>query len=539
MISLAPYVQQADHSPMKHLLRRAIVRLKQNNLLRRAVFRLRAISPDRRTAVLGRAGTLLEAGNFNQAAECLISTEPKTVRAWRALLNALLAAHRFEELVGTYEAMPTEAKRDFDCRYLYLLAAANLKRSDVVRGIIEAVLQEPDSEEASAFLAKAYLFAETSGSVTGREALRRILDHAPFLAASHFDILLKCVHYLRAERKGAESLDLEAALRREARSDRNRSKIDILDAQIHFGNGRYDLQLAGINAVLARQALDPVSLKDASAPFSCDNLAASSVGAGSVRGPLVSILMPAYNSAQTLSYALESLRNQTYQDVEVIIVDDSSQDDTALIATRFCDADPRFRLIRLERNSGAFVARNTALAAAKGEFVTNQDADDWAHPQKIATAVAELQRNQSAIATWVEHIRCSRERGFRALNGYLRPDASSLMFRRSPVIDRIGWYDSVRAAGDGEFHLRMERAFGRHSIQKIDKLLSFVNWSEATLSGGGAFAIDSEMGLFSPARSAYRRAFGLWHETTERLYMPFPLEARPFPIPDSLRSTPA
>ena len=101
-------------------------------------------------------------------------------------------------------------------------------------------------------------------------------------------------------------------------------------------------------------------------------------------------------------------------------------------------------------------------------------------------------------------------------------------------MDKIGWYDSVRAAGDGEFHLRLERSFGRHSIRRIDKLLSFVSWSDASLSGGGVFEIDSELGLFSPARSAYRRAFGLWHETATRLYMPFPLEWRPFPAPEEL-----
>jgi hypothetical protein len=173
---------------------------------------------------------------------------------------------------------------------------------------------------------------------------------------------------------------------------------------------------------------------------------------------------------------------------------------------------------------------------AKGELVTNQDSDDWAHPQKIATAVAELQRDQSIVATWVEHVRCSNQRGFRALNGYFRPDASSLMFRRDPVMKRIGWYDSVRAAGDGEFHLRMERAFGRASIRRINKLLSFVGWSDTSLSGGGAFQIDSDLGLFSPDRSVYRRSFGLWHETADRLYMPFPLDQRPFPAPERLVS---
>ncbi len=110
------------------------------------------------------------------------------------------------------------------------------------------------------------------------------------------------------------------------------------------------------------------------------------------------------------------------------------------------------------------------------------------------------------------------------------------MFRRAPVISSIGWYDSVRAAGDGEFHLRMERSFGRHSIRQINKLLSFVSWSETSLSGGGAFQIDSDLGIFSPVRSAYRRSFGLWHETTDRLYMPFPLQNRPFSAPESLLS---
>ncbi len=498
------------------------------------MFQLRAMSPDRRTAVLGRAGALLDTGNFNQAAEYLARAEPKTARVWRALLNALLAAHRFDELVQAYEAMPQEGRADFECRYLHLLAAANLKRFDVVEQIIVTVLEEPGSEEASVFLAKAHLFAETMGPDTGKAVLKRVLDQRAALAASHFDILLKCAHHLQSSGMVAEAHELEAVLRREARSDRNRSKIDILDAQIHFRNGRYDLQRDRINAVLVRQGLDPVALRDARAPLSCDNVVGTSVAADPIRGALVSILMPAYNSAQTLSYALESLRHQTYQDLEVIIVDDSSTDETGVIAARFCDTDPRFRLITLERNAGAFVARNTALAAATGEFVTNQDADDWAHPQKIALAVAELQRNRSAVATWVEHIRCSHERGFRALSGYLRPDASSLMFRREAVIGRIGWYDSVRAAGDGEFHLRLERAFGRQSIVRIGKLLSFVNWSEGTLSGGGVFAIDSELGLFSPVRSAYRRSFGLWHETTKSLYMPFPLETRPFPVPDSL-----
>jgi hypothetical protein len=83
----------------------------------------------------------------------------------------------------------------------------------------------------------------------------------------------------------------------------------------------------------------------------------------------------------------------------------------------------------------------------------------------------------------------------------------------------------------------MERTFGRGSIRRISKLLSFVSWSGTSLSGGGAFQIHSEMGLFSPVRSAYRRSFGLWHETADTLFMPFPLHERPFPIPQELLPT--
>ncbi|MEZ0171834.1 glycosyltransferase family 2 protein [Microvirga sp. TS319] len=267
-------------------------------------------------------------------------------------------------------------------------------------------------------------------------------------------------------------------------------------------------------------------------PFICENLKAPPVEYAEAEGPLVSIVMPAYNSAATIGYALESLRTQSYRNIEVIVVDDSSSDETRRIVSQLTATDPRFRLIGLERNAGTYVARNLALAAAEGEYVTTQDADDWAHPQKIAMAVAVLQRDASIVATWVKHIRCSSRQGFRALSGYIRPDASSLMFRRKPVMERAGWYDSVRAAGDGEFHLRVERVFGRRSIRQIDKLLSFVSWSEGSLSGSGEFEIDSDLGIFSPSRSAYRRSFGLWHETANSLFMPFPLESRPFAAPD-------
>jgi hypothetical protein len=485
-------------------------------------------SPD----AFARAEQLFKTGDFAATASILEGVEQKKKHIWRRLLQCYAKTHRFEELLSTYEAMPAEVQKDTTCRYLYVSAAANLQRPEVVEKAVEAALQEPD-EDTAAFLCKVFPIAARLAPETSATITERILTHATELAATDFDSLLMSAHNFAEAGLEGEATELEGALEAAAVDAKATAKLKVFQGQRHFLAGRYGLQLVAINEVLAEQSLDPVALMDEEGAFECDNLKAAAVGR-SVHGPLVSILMPAYNSAQTIAYALESLRCQTYRDFEVIVVDDASSDETTDIVAQFCAGDPRFRLIPLPTNSGAFIARNTALAAAVGEYVTNQDADDWAHPQKIAVEVAELEGDDSIVATWVNHIRCSHHRGFRVLSGYIRPDASSLMFRRVQVLERMGWYDSVRAAGDGEFYFRMRQSFGAHSIRQLNKLLSFVSWSEASLSGGGPLQIDSDLGILGRTRSAYIRSFGLWHETAERLYMPFPMSTRPFPAPDAL-----
>lgn len=105
--------------------------------------------------------------------------------------------------------------------------------------------------------------------------------------------------------------------------------------------------------------------------------------------PQASIIVPAYNTAATLTETLASLLSQTHDDFEIIIVDDGSQDETPAIA-RAHATDPRVRVIRQE-NRGLAGARNTGIAAARGEFVGFCDADDLWLPEKLATHVRHLQ----------------------------------------------------------------------------------------------------------------------------------------------------
>jgi glycosyltransferase involved in cell wall biosynthesis len=88
----------------------------------------------------------------------------------------------------------------------------------------------------------------------------------------------------------------------------------------------------------------------------------------------VSVIIPTYNRADVIGRALHSVLHQTYQDLEVIIVDDGSTDDTEVVVRSFRDA--RVRYIRHENKQGAPVARNTGIKAAKAEFIAFQDSDD-------------------------------------------------------------------------------------------------------------------------------------------------------------------
>lgn len=106
---------------------------------------------------------------------------------------------------------------------------------------------------------------------------------------------------------------------------------------------------------------------------------------------LVSVMMPCFNAGQTLPMALASLRAQTYENWEAIVVDDGSSDATWDILRDF--GDPRLRVERFDRNRGRGAARQRALELANGTFLSFLDADDWLFPDKLAHQVAVMQEH--------------------------------------------------------------------------------------------------------------------------------------------------
>jgi glycosyltransferase involved in cell wall biosynthesis len=96
--------------------------------------------------------------------------------------------------------------------------------------------------------------------------------------------------------------------------------------------------------------------------------------------PRVSVIVPVFNTAPYLARCLQSLRESTLREIEIICVDDASTDESAAIVADFVRQDSRIRLIRHDRNMGLGGARNTGIAAARAEYVGGLDSDDWVGP---------------------------------------------------------------------------------------------------------------------------------------------------------------
>jgi teichuronic acid biosynthesis glycosyltransferase TuaG len=108
---------------------------------------------------------------------------------------------------------------------------------------------------------------------------------------------------------------------------------------------------------------------------------------------LVSIITPTYNAEKFITETLKSVQNQTYQNWEMILVDDASTDETVKIISDFAEKDNRIKLFKLEKNSGNGFARNIALEKAVGKYIAYLDADDLWFPMKLEKQIQFLKAN--------------------------------------------------------------------------------------------------------------------------------------------------
>ncbi len=118
------------------------------------------------------------------------------------------------------------------------------------------------------------------------------------------------------------------------------------------------------------------------------------------KSPALSVVMPAYNSAAFIAEAMQSVLAQTWEDLELIVVDDGSRDETPAIAARIAAADPRVTLIEQPNSGRPSAARNTGLARARGRYLAFLDSDDVWFPDRVARMIAGLEAHPHWLAVF-------------------------------------------------------------------------------------------------------------------------------------------
>lgn len=198
--------------------------------------------------------------------------------------------------------------------------------------------------------------------------------------------------------------------------------------------------------------------------------------------PLVSVIIPAYQQADFLGRAIQSVLEQSYCNLELIVVDDHSPDHTAAVAQQFTDG--RLRYLAHDRNRMLAAARNTGLRAARGEIIALLDADDYFERDKLALHVKCLQQNPAAGISYDGHrnLRCSNyrtrnlERAPAAVGlselvlGF--PFAPSAMVMRREAIFAIDLFDESYVHFSEDLDVNCRLALAGWQFQGINRCLT-------------------------------------------------------------------
>jgi len=189
--------------------------------------------------------------------------------------------------------------------------------------------------------------------------------------------------------------------------------------------------------------------------------------------PSVSVIVANYNGAAHLAEAITSAQRQSPRDLEIIVSDDASTDDSVRVVVGLAAEDHRIRIVRSDRNGGPAAARNRALAVARGEWIAIMDSDDLMHPERLARLVEAARRDRAdmvadnlvefdsdgsrpprlllagqwaRIPFWVEivdYIRLNQLHGSGPGLGYLKP-----LFRTSILSGPTARYDETLKIGE-------------------------------------------------------------------------------------------
>jgi glycosyltransferase involved in cell wall biosynthesis len=236
----------------------------------------------------------------------------------------------------------------------------------------------------------------------------------------------------------------------------------------------------------------------------------------------VSVVIPAYNVERYLAETIRSVLDQSYDDYEIIVVDDGSSDRTLEIAKSF---EPRIRALT-KTNGGPASARNLAIRNSRGDYIAFLDSDDLWTPDKLERQVALFENNPTVGLTYSEALMFTEDNGERKIRGRigftLNPSFRSLLFGdyipnstvmiRRACVDKVGLLNERReliGVEDYEYWMRVAKHF---TMIGIPRPLAHYRIREGNLMGDGS-DINKGLNLSIAAIHEIERLYpNLWRE---------------------------
>lgn len=186
--------------------------------------------------------------------------------------------------------------------------------------------------------------------------------------------------------------------------------------------------------------------------------------------PVISIIVPVYNAKSCVRTCLDSIRAQTYENLEILVVDDGSTDGSGGICDGCALEDGRLSVVHLPENRGPSGARNEGIRRAAGQFISFIDADDWVEPDLLETLYENLRENGADISA------CGAD-GIGITDGpaaaYSRKEAVSCLAKGTPF-NHVPW-GKLYAAGLVKKHPFDERIFYSEDLLFLYYLMKDVN----------------------------------------------------------------
>lgn len=198
--------------------------------------------------------------------------------------------------------------------------------------------------------------------------------------------------------------------------------------------------------------------------------------------PLVSVLMPAYNAAEFIDDSIVSIRKQSYQNWELIIIDDGSTDETLAIALSHAREDPRISVHANNKNMGISKNRNRLIESARGKYIAWQDADDYSYSERLQLQVNFL-KNHPAVGICGGTMDFFDGTAIFSKRTYPLHDAEirQKLFRHSPVAQPAAMARRSVVIEAGKFDESLSQAEDLDLSFRIGQIAKFANLAQPVL----------------------------------------------------------